>query len=828
MHRHREQSCPRWPCLHWATWWVLLVIGALSTWQLLQLRHQRRVAAAAREWGAAAAAAGPSAQLQAVLERRLTVPAESPFPALRAAAAESGVQAAVTAFVGPEVPAPPLIFPAEGPLDSLLRLPPAGAAGEGLAEEEVAAGPEGGGGGGAGECTDSHPNADSPGMLHVVFASDISQMEGVQASVASIVASTAAPEELTVHILVQRKWAKEFKESFGLRPECQGTVTVTGVLIRVHEIDGQLILRSVAKVPKHLLKQRGAIDSVENFARFYMHLVLEHTVVVYLDADTIVQADLAELRKQLLASGKTIGFVARKDIRMEKFLRKSKHCDVRIPNYNKLFSMTAYNVGVFAVNLQRWSEQRVAERVEDLVSQHNACGGKLWDGGSQPPLLLAFLSRPAGAPEDFIVFDEAWNTGDLGWRRNLEEKKLRTKYVLHWNGNQKPWKENGLYRNLWLPHRAKFNSLLRPYDAGESPAAAEAQKQPASSPGAAGSQSTKRRVRTTTTLSPEELAAQAACPSVELLDDWTEEKPQRCKIGATYGCPFFGRGMWANGGCTGVFSVSGQVTACGGKYSETCDPGFLPKPSSSCGLMILTSFFTTKKDWQRGKLAKVSFAKIQKLYQTVLEHGLQVSVIYDSLPEDFVKKYTCNNFHFVQVDLNDFNKRYGVNDVRYFFFERLVRQHTDWQNVFIIDAFDVRVAMNPCHGLRKGILYVGQEMDKLRKHPWMRARFQKMGGKYLQWYNAEAQGSAKRKILNCGITGGRRDVMLKLLAKMTAVLRDPAIAIMQKKEDINLNMAALNYIVYNAFAGQFAGGPPVHSMYKRYQSRRKDVWFIHK
>ena len=40
--------------------------------------------------------------------------------------------------------------------------------------------------------------------------------------------------------------------------------------------------------------------------------------------------------------------------------------------------------------------------VEELVAQHNRCGGKLWVGGSQPPLLLAFLNLKPGEEKDYI------------------------------------------------------------------------------------------------------------------------------------------------------------------------------------------------------------------------------------------------------------------------------------------------------------------------------------------------------------------------------------------------------------------------------------------
>eukprot|EP00439_Symbiodinium_sp_Y106_P083282 s314_g23.t1 len=49
-------------------------------------------------------------------------------------------------------------------------------------------------------------------------------------------------------------------------------------------------------------------------------------------------------------------------------------------------------------------QRHVAERVEELVTQHNRCGGQLWVGGSQPPLLLAFLNlKQAGTSRLALV-----------------------------------------------------------------------------------------------------------------------------------------------------------------------------------------------------------------------------------------------------------------------------------------------------------------------------------------------------------------------------------------------------------------------------------------
>lgn len=259
---------------------------------------------------------------------------------------------------------------------------------------------------------------------------------------------------------------------------------------------------------------------------------------------------------------------------------------------------------------------------------------------------------------------------------------------------------------------------------------------------------------------------------------------------------------------------------------EYCGKGAMPEAAFSCGVMLLTSFFTTKMDWQRLKFVKPSFKKIQTLYSSALRRGLNVTMIYDQLPFSIISKYGCARFRFEQVNFKDFDKRLGINDVRYFFFNRLLQRYTEWRYVFLVDAFDVRVTANPCFGVKEGTLYVGSEKEKLRGHPWMNQRFAKMGGKYERWYKGIGD---KLHILNCGLLGGSREMMLDLFKHMMRVVLDPATSVYRKGETINLNMAALNYIVYNRYnVSTISTGMPFHSRYKMYEDERRDVWFVHK
>jgi hypothetical protein len=252
----------------------------------------------------------------------------------------------------------------------------------------------------------------------------------------------------------------------------------------------------------------------------------------------------------------------------------------------------------------------------------------------------------------------------------------------------------------------------------------------------------------------------------------------------------------------------------------------LPSAAQGCGVRLLTTFFTTKKDWQRGQYAKATFSKIQKLYSSAVRNAVPVTLVYDQLPPDLISVYSNSLFQFHQVTLTDYDSRFGVNDVRYFFFERLLKDHPEWLYTFVVDAFDVRIGMSPCGHMKATDLYVGIELDKLKDHPWMKARFMKMGGKYKQWYANKVD--PKMKILNCGITGGSREIMLGLFGRMVNVIKDPELTPNKKGDDVNLNMAALNYIVYTEYTNKFTGNQPLHSLYKKFQNKRTDVWFIHK
>ncbi|KAF4723774.1 hypothetical protein FOZ62_022342, partial [Perkinsus olseni] len=241
---------------------------------------------------------------------------------------------------------------------------------------------------------------EDPNTLHVVYACDKEQMEALKASVASLISNTPEPRRLHIHLLVgTASDHRNVAEVMGI-PSASDSVTLRGgARISLLLVESQTMM--ISNVDEAIVKERGNIRAVENYARFYLDRILPldslDTVVVYLDADTIVLGDVAEVASALLGSGGAAVALAQRNepTTMEAFLEPDKRCldlDVK-ERIGNLRSKTAYNAGVMGIHLGRWKRLQIRDRVEQWISWHNKC--RIWKGGSQPPLLLALYDLTA-------------------------------------------------------------------------------------------------------------------------------------------------------------------------------------------------------------------------------------------------------------------------------------------------------------------------------------------------------------------------------------------------------------------------------------------------
>ncbi|KAK3252283.1 hypothetical protein CYMTET_38413 [Cymbomonas tetramitiformis] len=180
-----------------------------------------------------------------------------------------------------------------------------------------------------------------------------------------------------------------------------------------------------------------------NFARNFMDdLLLPWGVrrAIYMDVDTIVQGNLGELWDVQLKNGRYFGAV------QCCYLHMSFWFDFGVDVVKR--TMTPHdcyiNAGVYIVDLDKYQEHRTQERIADLIVQHQK--SHIWKlGVHQSSFILALYNYTQ-------PIDAKWNLLQLGWNQALQSEKLKEAKILHWNGQKKPWKPEGLYKDRWRPY----------------------------------------------------------------------------------------------------------------------------------------------------------------------------------------------------------------------------------------------------------------------------------------------------------------------------------------------------------------------------------------
>ncbi|WP_322971827.1 hypothetical protein [Faecalibacter sp. LW9] len=81
--------------------------------------------------------------------------------------------------------------------------------------------------------------------------------------------------------------------------------------------------------------------------------------------------------------------------------------------------------------------------------------------------------------------------------------------------------------------------------------------------------------------------------------------------------------------------------------------------------VILTTYFTTKKDPQRSTFTENDdFNYIKEFYESIIKQNLHAIIFYDSLSNEFITKYSCKNIQFIKVNLGP----YSLNDERFYIY----------------------------------------------------------------------------------------------------------------------------------------------------------------
>lgn len=270
----------------------------------------------------------------------------------------------------------------------------------------------------------------------MVFAADEAHFHGVAAAILSIRAHSASPASLRFNLVTQ----PAHTEAAAAALKCYGAAA-TVIALPEAWLAGRIRVEASANIT-------GNLASPCNFARFFLPKLLPGVRrVLYLDADVVVQADVASLFELSMPAGALAAAVQRSEPHFrykryaaragETFAKRYRARQVRLDGTKPTF-----NAGVMLADLDAWRAATLTEDAVWWLEQHAASPDGLWHLGSQPPMHLILYGRWAPLPP-------RWNLPNLGRIANLRTQELDAANLLHWTGKRKPWLPDALYPERW-------------------------------------------------------------------------------------------------------------------------------------------------------------------------------------------------------------------------------------------------------------------------------------------------------------------------------------------------------------------------------------------
>lgn len=218
--------------------------------------------------------------------------------------------------------------------------------------------------------------------------------------------------------------------------------------------------------------------------------------------------------------------------------------------------------------------------------------------------------------------------------------------------------------------------------------------------------------------------------------------------------------------------------------------------------VILTTYFTTKPDPQRGKKWDPdSMALMSGWIDTLTALNLNGVIFHD---EPINGGEINGNVELVQYDQKT---KWSCNDERFLCWLEWLKDHDEISRVFLTDLFDVSFYKNPFDVMNLSHdLYVGCGAGfprKIGENKWLSKRMLAAFG---------IIPHSEKCTVNAGVIGGRRTEIITLLDYMM-------IDFERLDGEENLNMAVFNNAVYDLFfTDRIVIGPPVTSLFKKYET----------
>lgn len=283
--------------------------------------------------------------------------------------------------------------------------------------------------------------------VNVLLCSDNNYLVGLFATLNSLIQNTKYIENIHFNFMIPIENTINFsKLMIDFEDKLNITLNKSIIYIDQNIIDPILFKSKCYGGGGHLL-------NVANFSRLLIGEFMEYNKLLYLDSDSIVQYDIIE---------KVLFFDMKYDM-YSCCANKVNNNNEReiVIKYDKLLNFDnniskllgikinpndyAYMGAPFLTNCNAWKKKY--NEIINIIKIHNNTQDGLYKLFTMSIQNILFYNKTGNINEVFKVLQ------DLGSKRKKWEiSDTIHSYVIDWSGIYKPWYNNGLYRNLWLPY----------------------------------------------------------------------------------------------------------------------------------------------------------------------------------------------------------------------------------------------------------------------------------------------------------------------------------------------------------------------------------------
>ncbi len=268
-------------------------------------------------------------------------------------------------------------------------------------------------------------------VLNIAFCIDRMHFVGLIPALRSIVQNTGESQVLAFHITVGAG------ESDELLAMLRRAFPAPDFRYTVKEFNVTPFLDDYIRAGREMT-YAAYTSSVMNFSRFYLaDIYPDLGKFAYLDVDIIVQGDIAELFR--LATLEQHDLAAVPFNSFGGWTEGFKNQDY-IQDLDPMEPV--FNAGVYVTELAKW--QTILPQLEHWMQLHRQSMDDVVFG-TQSIMNLAFY-------KNLQVLPQGWNLSPMGHDETFPESELRQANLLHWAGQKKPWRPQGLYKEYWRPY----------------------------------------------------------------------------------------------------------------------------------------------------------------------------------------------------------------------------------------------------------------------------------------------------------------------------------------------------------------------------------------